>query len=438
LITSLQVTGGRTPLYPDFDADRSRYSIVAASPTAVLSVTATSSDEAPVFVNGTMLSSGETAELVGIAPGTELVFTVGQEPDPVRYTVQYLPPNFPELRLTTSHPDASEEPLYTNLSYPGMQFVAKLDAAGVPLWYRGESQAVFDFKKHPGGSLSYAVRRSGGSGAHQVLLDSNFQEVSRLSTVGLVQTDIHDFLILPNGNRVFMSYEPAVHDLTAFGLAVDESVKDSIFQEVTPDQQVLFQWNSWDHMQYDHSVYAFNQRDYAHANSIALDHDEHWLWSSRGLSQVMKIHRTTGEVMWRLGGIASDFTFVNDPYNGFCGQHTASRLDNGHVLIFDNSRTCLPELQGSRPAQSRAVEYALDEVAMTAELVWSYERQDIFASSQGSAQRLSNGNTMICWGSGSDVLATEVTAAGDVVYELTARGENDARFMCYRARRFAD
>jgi hypothetical protein len=319
-----------------------------------------------------------------------------------------------------------------------MQFVAKLDSAGVPLWYRGESQAVFDFKKHPGGSLSYAVRRSGGSGAHQVLLDSNFQEVSRLSTVGLVQTDIHDFLILPNGNRVFMSYEPAVHDLTAFGLAVDESVKDSIFQEVTPDQQVLFQWNSWDHMQYDHSVYAFNQRDYAHGNSIALDHDEHWLWSSRGLSQVMRIHRTTGEVMWRLGGIASDFTFVNDPYNGFCGQHTASRLDNGHVLIFDNSRTCLPELQGSRPAQSRAVEYALDEVAMTAELVWSYERQDIFASSQGSAQRLSNGNTMICWGSGSDVLATEVTAAGDVVYELTARGENDARFMCYRARRFAD
>jgi hypothetical protein len=211
-----------------------------------------------------------------------------------------------------------------------------------------------------------------------------------------------------------------------------------MFQEVTPDQQVVFQWNSWDHFQYDESVYAFETQDYAHLNSIALDHDDNWLLSSRGFSQVLKIDRTTGAVIWRLGGISSDFTFVNDPYDGFCGQHTAQRLDNGHILLFDNARDCLPEIFGSRPDRSRAVEYALDEGDMTAEVVWSYERDGAVAASQGSVQRLSNGNTMIGWGSGPNVLATEVTAEGEVAYELTGKARNGTKVTCYRARRFAD
>lgn len=436
-LSNLEFSGGHTGLHPAFDARRSRYSVIADSDTSLLSVTATANTV--VRLNGVELESGVATELPDAAPGSELVFTVGDEPDAARYTVAYLPPNFPELQVNNPVPGATDEPLYLNLASSDGQFIAKLDPAGVPLYYLEASSNIYDFKKHPNGTLSYSVRRSSTKdGAYQVLLNPNFEEISRLSAVGLVNTDVHDFLILPSGNYVFISYEPAVHDLSSFGLSATEKVLDSMFQEVTPDQQVVFQWNSWDHVQYDHSVYAFEQPDYGHANSIAVDHDDNWLLSLRALSQVLKIDRATGQVIWRLGGIASDFTFINDPYSGVCGQHTASRLDNGHILIFDNGRDCLPEIFGSRPKRSRVVEYALDEVNMTAELVWSYERDGFSSTSQGSAQRLANGNTMIGWGHGPTTIGTEVDPDGQVVYDLQGKARNGSKVSCYRCRKFAD
>lgn len=438
-LTALQIVGAHTALFPEFDPARTRYSVIAEASDAVVGVIASAAGGAAVRVNGVGVVSGEQLDLSDVEPGSELVIRVGDGPAAATYVVQYLPTNFPELHIENPNPGATDEPLYLNLAFEDGEFIAKLDAAGVPLFYKQSSSKVYDFKKHPNGTYSYTVRRSNTrDGAYRVLLDAEFQETARLTSVGLVNTDVHDFLILDNGNHVFMAYEPAVHDLSGFGLSATQKVVDSVFQEVSPERQVLFQWNSFDHVQYDHSVYAFELQEYAHANSIALDHDGQWLLSLRGLSQVLKLDRTTGEVIWRLGGVASDFTFIGDPYNGFCGQHTASRLDNGHILLFDNSRECLPELAAERPLRSRILEYALDEVNMTAELVWSYEREGFVAYSQGSAERKSNGNTMIGWGNGPAAIATEVNADGEVVYELTAQARNGALVSCYRARKFAD
>lgn len=438
-LSSLAIDGTRTALYPAFDPDQHHYSVIAEPGVSTLGVTVTAPWQWSLSVNGVALPAGERVELADVIPGSQLVFSVGTEPNSAEYVVEYLPVNFPELFVDKPHAGATDEPLYTNLDSSDCQFAVKLDDVGVPLFYREEPRQVYDFKKHPNGHYSYAVRRENrADGAHEVVLDSEFRELQRLSAVGLVNTDAHDFIMLPNGNFVFMSYEPAVRDLSGIGLSATETVIDSIFQEVTPDSQVVFQWNTWGNVQYDHSVHAYKKQDYAHGNAVTMDHDGNWLFSSRSFSQVYKIDRVTGEVVWRLGGVASDFTFVNDPFNGICGQHTPSRLENGHILIFDNSRDCLPEVLGDRPIRSRVVEYALDEEAMTAELVWSYERDGIFAQSQGSAQRLANGNTMIGWGSGSSVLATEVNPAGEVVFELTGRVRTNARLSSYRARRFAD
>ena len=77
-------------------------------------------------------------------------------------------------------------------------------------------------------------------------------------------------------------------------------------------------------------------RDYAHLNSIEMMADGNLLLSFRHLSQVMKVDRATGEVMWRLGGVRSDFIFPDDPYGGPCAQHTAVELANGDIQIWDN------------------------------------------------------------------------------------------------------
>lgn len=62
----------------------------------------------------------------------------------------------------------------------------------------------------------------------------------------------------------------------------------------------------------------------------------------RGLCQVLKVSRTTGELIWRLGGKNSDFTFIgehpeNAPYY-FIGQHSVHRLVNGNLVFFDDGR----------------------------------------------------------------------------------------------------
>jgi hypothetical protein len=214
---------------------------------------------------------------------------------------------------------------------------------------------------------------------------------------------------------------------------------DGVLQEVTPQGEPVFEWNTWDHFLPEDSPPSWeNIPDYSHLNSVDFTDDDHWLISLRQTSQVLKVDRATGEVAWRLGGKASDFDFENDPLDGFCGQHTVSILENGHLLMFDNRKNtgvnCRKSPDGA--FRSRVVEYALDEEQMTAELVWSYEHTT-FAQAMGSAQRLPNGNTLVGWGTSSP-MGTEVDADGNVVFELEAHLADAGVPRSYRVVRFAD
>ena len=49
-------------------------------------------------------------------------------------------------------------------------------------------------------------------------------------------------------------------------------------------------------------------------NSVAIDYDDHIIVSNRHLSEVTKINRQTGDIIWRLGGVNNEFDFVNDEF----------------------------------------------------------------------------------------------------------------------------
>jgi hypothetical protein len=296
--------------------------------------------------------------------------------------------------------------------------VAKLNHHGVPLFYRKVPSDVADFKKHPTGQYSYSVEVAEGLWEN-IVLDENFEEVTRVTSVGLADTDSHEFHILPNGNYIVLAYERAVHDLTEFGKGSSEVVLDAILQELSPEREVLFQWNSWDHMSYGESVYHKSTVDYSHINSVFVDVDGNWVLSARGMAQVLKIDRTTG-----------------DPFQGLCGQHTATRVENGNLLLFDNGQSCFPEVP-ERGELTRIVEYQLDEEALTARLVMSFSRDGAYTVSQGSSQRLDNRNTFIGWGLGTSTLATEVDPEGHIVLELAGRMLGVAA-NSYRAYRFPE
>ena len=72
-----------------------------------------------------------------------------------------------------------------------------------------------------------------------------------------------------------------------------------------------------------------------HANAIERDVDDNLILSMRAANLAVKIDHTTGNVIWKLGGNASDFAFTNDA--GFTGQQDVRVLDNGNLSIFDNN-----------------------------------------------------------------------------------------------------
>jgi hypothetical protein len=133
--------------------------------------------------------------------------------------------------------------------------------------------------------------------------------------------------------------------------------------------------------------------------------------SSRHLNEITKINRTTGDIIWRMGGIHNQFTFVNDTIP-FRYQHCIRRIANGNIILFDNGNF-------RTPLFSRALEYQLDEVNKVATLVWQYRKTpDIYGQSMGSVQRLRNGNTLICWGQINPNF-TEVTPAGVIALQMS-------------------
>jgi hypothetical protein len=437
VLSDLEVTGAQVALKPEFSPERLRYSFVPRTTGASPAVIATAAPGLLLRIRDEWVESGESVSLEGLAPGSEFDVSVENARGESRsYNVQYLPSGFPDLRITVSEPLASQDPIYVNLkrgtASGTASYVTKFDNAGVPFHYLVENIDTYDFKKHSGGQLSYA---RGRQNTEHVVLDGDFNELARVKTVGLVNTDVHDFHLLPNGNQILMAYEPTERDLTPYGGTGSLLVQDAVLQELSPSGEVLFQWNSWGVLPYDQSLYP-SAADYAHVNSLELANDGNWLVSVRGFSQVVKIDRASGNITWRLGGIANEFVFVDDPFNGFCGQHTVSQLENGNFLIFDNGDYCFPE-NPERGRVTRVVEYELDELLKTAKLVWSFQRPSTVSAAQGSAQRLPNGNTFIGWGSNTNVLATEVNPSGATVFEVQATS-NRGGFVSYRARRFAD
>jgi hypothetical protein len=173
--------------------------------------------------------------------------------------------------------------------------------------------------------------------------------------------------------------------------------------------------------------------NFIHANAIDIDFDGHFLLCSRNLDEITKINRTTGEIIWRWGGSQNQFEFIND--YPFTAQHCIRSLGNNRYLMYDNGNYS-SQYTGTGNI-SRAVEYELDTVLMTAEKVWEFIHPDsLFTPSIGGAQRLPNGNTLINFGNlqlmnlGSIVI--EVSPDNEIVFQL----EYDNGGNLYRAHKF--
>jgi len=280
-------------------------------------------------------------------------------------------------------------------------YILAVDPWGHIVWYTRIEESILHnmIGLSPHGTLLIFVMRIDGTMIHfEVDLFGNVVDRHELPILPSEQAlflDSHDFLLLPDGDKVFLCLKHYPYDLTPYGGPPDGTVVSSRIRRSTVDGTVTFDWDYMDAFPLTDSWARLDRPvvDWVHANSIDIDDDGNYILSSRAFSEVTKISSTDGSVLWRLGGKNNQFTFVDDELGDFSAQHAATSLGDGHILLFDNGL-------GHIPCESRAVEYRLDLDAMTATLVWEYRPDPpICSSSMSNAQRLPNGNTLINFGS---------------------------------------
>jgi hypothetical protein len=350
----------------------------------------------------------------------------------------------PDLRpptidvATQAHDDTTPGYIFVAPKKGGGQYgPILLDDRGQPVWFRpvqDNDEYAMDFKvQHYRGEpvLTWAEGRVvAGHGLDEyVILDSSYQEITRLRAGNGYQGDHHEFLITPQDTALLTIYALTPADLSSVGGPEDGAVLDGIAQEVDISTgEVLFEWHSLEHVGLDESYRKPSKDsgwpfDYFHINSIDVDHDSNLLVSAKGTFAVYKIDRQTGAVMWRLGGKKSDFEM--GPGTRTAYQHDARRQLDGTLTIFDNGAA--PKVHN----QSRAIVVELDEDKMIATLVREYTHPDkLLASSQGNMQVLPNGNVFVGWG--SQPFFSEFNSDGELLFDASFPAEVES----YRAFRF--
>jgi hypothetical protein len=320
-----------------------------------------------------------------------------------------------------------------------------LDDSGQPVWFRplqGMHERVMDLKvqNYRGRSvLTWGETPReftwGETPGEYVIFDGSYREIARIRAGNGYQADHHEFLISPQDTALITIYGKVRMDLSSVGGLKSGVAWEGIVQEQDIETgEVLFEWHSLDHVGIDESyVEPWEEPrpgiDYFHINSVDVDHDNNLLVSARETSAVYKIDRTSGEIIWRLGGKKSDFEM--GPGTRFAYQHDARRRPDGTITIFDNGTTVFENGLPKAVEESRGIVLELDEKEMTATLVREYTHPDEqHADAAGNMQVLPNHNVFIGWGRA--LVLSEFSNDGELLFDASLPPNNKS----YRVFRF--
>jgi len=239
----------------------------------------------------------------------------------------------------------------------------------------------------------------------------------------------HDGILLRNGNVLLLCLAQLPRELVPKikggmpGTEHNGEMYGDYLVEMTTEGRIVWEYRTWEHLdpETDRITAIQEPRDeWTHGNGLAELPNGDIVVSFRTISTVIIIERKTGTIIWKL---------VAPP---LCGQHAPTPLPNGNLLIFDNGPH---RLDHSMPF-SRVIEV---EPANT-KIIWEYREKresDFFSPRISNAQRLPNGNTMICEGDFGRLF--EVTAGGELVWEYVnpyfagpPNAQNNRVFRAYR------
>ncbi len=213
----------------------------------------------------------------------------------------------------------------------------------------------------------------------------------------------HDFERLPNGNTLVLTWELIPEEISqrvkgGHDDGESRGMLGDVVREITAAGDVVYEWTSWDHLDFDEDRIGFpeGREEWTHQNALNVTPDGDLLVSFRQTDTVGIVDKATGEFRWKWGR------------GNISRQHHPTMLSNGNVLLFDNG----PHKQGV--THSRVIEINPE----TDQIVWEYRGDppiSFYSYHISGAERLPNGNTLICEGAPGRIF--EVTPAGEIVWE---------------------
>ena len=329
------------------------------------------------------------------------------------------------------HININDDPYPANIFIhtmgPPPRYMSILDTVISPSWYVNCGSMGLDFKPNRN-KLTYFNKED----QTWIVLNEFMIEVDTLACINGYGADYHDILLLENEGYILQAYDSITVDMSEIvsGGHSNAKIIVLIIQEFDQNKNLIFEWNAWNHLnieEYTNLDLVSDRIEWLHGNSIEIDLDSNLIISNRRSSEILKIDRNSGDVIWYFGGPNNEFTITNDPFNGFSQQHDVRRISNGNILLFDNGNE-----HGTRI--SRVVEYELDEIEKIANLVWDFSHpEEYHGLAMGSAQRLPNNNTLINWGTihHHGAVITEVDYDKNIVLDI----EYPEGVKCYKVRK---
>lgn len=290
-----------------------------------------------------------------------------------------------------------------------------IDGQGNVVWFQavppGEEASDFRTQTYDGRPVLTWWQGTGLGGlasGTDYIYNDQYQQIATVNAGNGLSADGHEFLITPQNTALILSYTTATANLTSIGGPADQTVIDGVVQEIDISTgQVLFQWNSADHVPYSQSeqplpASSSTPWDWFHINAVKLDSDGNLLIDARDTWTTYKVDRSNGNILWQLGGKDSSFTLQAAPGQTldnanelFSWQHDPEPIGSDEYTFFDNESSGTPNLP-----YSRAITVKLNEWSHTATLVASDNQPEgLSAPSQGNAQTTAEGNLFVGWGS---------------------------------------
>jgi hypothetical protein len=312
----------------------------------------------------------------------------------------------PILTVTAFDRDpAAGEILTTNGPGPGQYGPLIYSPQGRLVWFdqlpNGEAAEDLSVQSYDGArDLTWwrgHVLSLGFGQGEDVVMNSHYQTVARVSGGNGLAADLHDFQLAPDDVAYITAFNPIRCDLAPVKGARDGAILDTAIQEIDMRTGLVrWEWHSLDHVAAAESeVEAPSDSspwDWFHLNSIDVEPGGNLFISARSTWAGYQLQAGSGTILWRLGG--DDSSFKLGPGTETAWQHDGRILPNGEVTFFDD---------GSNPpihSQSRAVRISLDFKTHRARLSADYTHHDppLLAASQGNMQTLPDGNAVVGYG----------------------------------------